>query len=601
MTSNAIRNKEILANVMMNSAKLKHDAAQREKDRVNATTNAQIGAVGRIGGNVAGALLKGFPNSPEWYKNWPLIADVIGKGTIPTYVANDILYPDQSFMPAVVTFYYEDTYGPILSVNDTEKPSSLLPINEAALRFQTNLYSYNSVLSSVQPSDVMQYTLGGGDCITLFSLVARACKAYKTFDVNTHKLNELLVDACGWDIDDMKLHYKDIVSWLITETESFNRDLSIPAGMTLLERKWFLAGGCWGEDYGKNSAIYVARPMHYHVWNETSGKLIAYPYPKRLTFQSVINMFTTMKNALVGSSDIVALSRNIKSGERNGLKLVQIPLFEESDLPIFPVDEVLEQFMNAVMPPRPTVSQATGTLSFPYSWTEDDFWNSLPDGYHLVQDSSGYLIPTMSVNGTKATEYTPYSASVRSGTTYVNFDLMPETLNFLHDEISVDDMLVGTRLTPLIHLGFEDGNVNVQMRSCGTEILLAACVKREYTPGVVELDYFRSVNSYGPNLSQIWYALRAMPAIIDLKSRVNTTNSTIEEYIYETTQDWHSMVSIDRRTLYSYHLAATLSEFYIPSVSESKPSDFKYARGSNKTGKGKVGHKTKEDPDKHNG
>jgi len=582
MTSNALRNREVVASIM--NAKRAAQASKYAADKnaegriVSANVKGMYDSLGNLAKSTAG--IAAAANSPEWYKVWPNIGQVIGDGKVPQYVPNDISYDQAAFMPSVISLIYDDTWGETADPQGNTYPEALLPINEAALRYQTNLYSYNSVLNTVAASDVMQYTIVGVDIVGLFCQVARALRCYRTFDVNTNELNRKLLEGVGWDYSDMELNYKQILNWLATEIESFNNDIFLPASITYLHRKAFLQSGAWAEDYGKNSAIYVTRPLSFHVWDEPTGKLTANRYPHYLTFAAVVSAYRLMKNSLLGSTDLVALARNVKSGALNGLELFVMPQFTDPDvpLPIYPVDEVLEQFMNAHVPFRLTGINTVAPMVLATNW-----WTNLPKAYHLNQNASGFLVPTMDVTGTAIEAYEPYSVT-GSPATATSIDFKQEMFNFLHDEASVDDVLVATRLAPAVWNYYVVANGTGSVASIstpcpGTEVLLglemtANLSGTSITRQVINPGLITTPASY-VDIINCFYSLRAVPA---LKYGFIAGGSG---GISKITQDWHSMIELTEKTVRQLNRGAVLSEFYISAKSKT---EFKSALKPDKSG-----------------
>lgn len=225
-----------------------------------------------------------------------------------------------------------------------------------------NIYSYvrhaNSGHSNYDAPDLMLYLLAVDNAYMWYATLVRLYGTLMLYDANNRFFPEALVEAQGFDFDDLNYHIADLrftVNKFVKQVGS----LCVPNNMNIFARHAWLYSNYFYDASTPKSHIYLYRPAGFHMYNETSGagrldwiawkNLSSVPLSK-INYYNIVRICDKFTDLLMGSEDIGIISGDILKayGNENLMAMAMIP----EDFTLLPKADdlhVLEQFHNATV------------------------------------------------------------------------------------------------------------------------------------------------------------------------------------------------------------------------------------------------------------
>lgn len=213
--------------------------------------------------------------------------------------------------PGIMIYDYVHGIGRCASPFDTP--------NVAARNIFANIRKFNSGYSNYDPTDMMIYLCAINEVYVMYSNVARALGVYNNYDVFSKYQPKLLIEALGFNYEDMIHHLPNYRTLLDSVAARINK-FAVPNNVSFIARQFWMPSGIYSDSANRKAQIMAFRPAIYRVYNETSatgGKLIAQPYnytdsDSLETYDSISLKFEDMINAITGSEDCGIISGDIR-------------------------------------------------------------------------------------------------------------------------------------------------------------------------------------------------------------------------------------------------------------------------------------------------
>lgn len=448
------------------------------------------------------------------------------------YLGNPSNCPGLQSSPGIMAFNV--VAGPGISTDNSSA------VNIAA----RNIYSYvrhqNSGHANYDSPDLMLYLLAMDEVYAFYNNLKRVYGVMSTYSVKNRYLPAALVEAMGFDYDDLLHHLPELRYYINVLANKINT-LCVPATMTYMIRHSWLFSNVYMDSPDPKSQLYVFKQYGYRTYEEKQlpAALQYHNIPTPVTLDQIKNIGDTMLSKVIESEDMNIMSGDILKayGEGNLFKVVPI----DESYRVEPVynEEVLMQIENMTILP---------------AGAED-----LDVSYHVDTNTIMYN-PSFS------------STSVGWATNKI--------INMHKSEVAPSDTMVATRLTiqPTQEVidGEEPGKCTFRLTSMGSEMVLGA---KMYFYDVDSSDNwilrsigFSSVIYYEPDdysptdLSTVtmiekfdWHPCIWLIFHRGQMGKLNFNDTDVVGYSY----DLENYTVVDHLTLTKMHDTAILSEFGI--------------------------------------
>lgn len=512
-------------------------------------------------------------NDVSWYaKSSELLkaaASIPFSQTTGTMVPFTPANSSMSSVPGVMAMYWLPQIGGAFDA----------PINQAANSTYSYVVHANSRNKSYDAPDLMQIILCGSSLFSMLALGIRAYGVMRTFDQRNLYLPKYLVNAMGFDYEDLKANLANM--WFdLNELIARSKQIWIPNNFPFTARWFWMNSNIYMDAESIKAQYYMFVPYGYYVYNETgdfadndhlANATVNYWFnagANPITFNKWSDYLTkmnTMFNALLDSQDRGIIFGDILKayGEGNIYALPDIT----SDYTVQPVydKEVLTQIENLTV--------------FPYTYESID------------QDKSTGRLYTSA--------YTPASSQLAvwpvAGGVINTLPPALQVLNFHQlDEPTPEQIMVATRLKAFGVAGLFNNKplslypngvnyTGLTPVTCGTEtihgVYMWHAVYDESTVGTVTATY---LNTNGVNTSSLplaalynWNCFDWAPwlyntswttpwtGINDVVSKANF-NAKGQPTISIAMGDYDYYTYIDAETAKKLNTTAIYSEFDVP-------------------------------------
>nr|AVD96994.1 capsid protein [Picobirnavirus sp.] len=273
----------------------------------------------------------------------------------------------------------------------------------AAQQFYTYVQQhYTAVNSSYESADLLAYMLAVSNICTWITIGKRAYGCMKKFSHYNKYLAKSLVNACGFNYEDLKGGQADFRTNLNTYIEEIRRSFNIPADLNWTKRSQFISKNVFTDGLGKKFQMYVFQPTHYFIFDPTAtaGSALALRVvgTQYMTRDSYFSVLETMVGALRADTDVARMSGDILRAYGQA-SVLQFELLDENyETDILYSQEMVDQLHNAdliaadVFSPVPSAPQVD-TVYFQTSTTSGVLPSSInPNQQYLMCQENGVPI-----------------------------------------------------------------------------------------------------------------------------------------------------------------------------------------------------------------
>lgn len=231
------------------------------------------------------------------------------------------------------------------------------PVNVAA----RDIYSYvryaNSGHANYDPVDLMMYILAWDEVSMWLANARRVYGAMYTYNSQNKYAPKYLVEALGFDYNDLNANLAQFRYAINAATNRFNA-LNMPNNFDYITRHTWLYSNIYSDGTSAKSQLYAYVPAAYRVYDETSstngGFLDAHPLTMyagngALTFTEWLNITNDMINSLLGSEDVGIISGDILKAFGSERTIITPTIADVYSISPVYNEEVLSQFQNATV------------------------------------------------------------------------------------------------------------------------------------------------------------------------------------------------------------------------------------------------------------
>lgn len=345
---------------------------------------------------------------------------------------------DEQRIPGIMVLNY--VQGPGIAAENAD------PINIAA----DSVYSYvrhmNSGAANYDSNDMMVYLLGAAEMYAYWAFAVRALGLINVYDTTNVYLPRTLIEAAGFDFDDLKDHQTQLRGAINTSAAEMCA-YAVPDIFPYFQRVVTMTSRVFTDRDVLKPQLYVFRPEISRIYSEATSDKGAELLPERIPAKLTVAQWTTRMNALINafrrSEDCGIISGDILKayGREN---CVTMPPIDETYtvLPIYDEDW-LAQIHNARI----------------LTW-DDDISSDEIDTFKIYSDVDSGLV-----------KYLPIHRSI-------NCAQLPFLLDSRLSEPTPGNTMVATRMIPNVTYGIalvENKRVWA-IQSAGTEIVVSAAI-----------------------------------------------------------------------------------------------------------------------------
>ena len=403
-------------------------------------------------------------------------------------------------------------------------------INYTANNLYTFVNKMNSRNTNYEEPDLMITMLATLSLYDLYWDVRRAYCAYNNYSLVNRYTPQFLINALGYDFDDLILHQTDWWAFINTMGLALNQ-FPIPGIFPNMKRRAMLFSNLfYDRDDVSKAQIYAFRPAAYYLFDATGstkgGQLIpvgcspngahilandasaAQNRATKMKLDDIKALWNRLYNAMIYDTDIGIMGSDIRKAYGDSALMYVSSI--TSDLKVLPYKDeaILMQIMNS-QPLDPsckvanaTITQSDGTLQYKPEIQGESVvavQNSIAPhafGYPIFMDWDN---PTYIDN--------IYSTRFRFG---------------VNDALTVD--------TPSSSASFE-------IASCGTEIITGCRFYSIYNSNLLGVNFYHFISTENAGISRLlWYWLQFehAPAMI-----IGTPSGTLGDIVYKDTILWN--------------------------------------------------------------
>jgi hypothetical protein len=213
-------------------------------------------------------------------------------------------------------------FGPGYAEDDQD------PINLAIKEVQTFITSRLNKNWSYPAPDIALCVLGYEELARFYYEACRAVRLMTDFDMDNNYKPKALVEALGFDYEDIMNNMSDWLSELDQEYAMF-KAFPIPKDFPLVEKHLWFVSNIFGDTSTKKHQIYAFRSTGWRIFVEThddpghpetytGGRLEYHDFGRNRNLQDQRSFFRAMFNALRGSENLIKIMRSEK--RRGGKK-----------------------------------------------------------------------------------------------------------------------------------------------------------------------------------------------------------------------------------------------------------------------------------------
>nr|AVA30677.1 capsid protein [Picobirnavirus sp.] len=319
----------------------------------------------------------------------------------------------------------------------------------AAQQFYTYVQQhYTAVNSSYESADLLAYMLAVSNICTWITIGKRAYGCMKKFSHYNKYLAKSLVNACGFNYEDLKDGQADFRTNLNTYIEEVRRSFNIPADLNWTKRSQFISKNVFTDGLGKKFQMFVFQPTHFFIFDATaaSGSALALRSAQpTMTRQMYFAYLEQMVSALRADTDVARMSGDILRAYGQSSVLTFELLDENYETDILYSQEVVDQLHNAefiaadVFAPIPG-APAVDTIYFQTSTTSGVLPTSInPNQQYLLCQENGVPISIPVV----------YQSTTADGTSTIQselFDTDGHVLDLDYENPGPGEIIDGSRL-----------------------------------------------------------------------------------------------------------------------------------------------------------
>lgn len=315
-------------------------------------------------------------------------------------------------------------------------------INIAARQIYSYVRHANSGHSNYDAPDLMMYLMAMDSVYAMYNNLKRLYGVINLYDIKNRYLPAALVQAMGFDFDDVMHNIPNIRYYLNTVANKINT-LCVPAILNVMVRHSWLFSNVYADSDLPTAQLYVFKMMNYYTYNEMvlPAKLQSHSVP--VEAHALLKVSQYMKQlddalaAIIESEDFNIMSGDILKayGEGNLFRVSSTP----DDYKLAPVVDanVLLQIDNSIVVPYLTNSDITVNPD-----TNTILWEPVVHQSTLV--GLGY-----------------------KGNWLIN----------THErEVTPAHTMEATRLMPVCEEKYANGKWTVKVASCGSDILAGAAI-----------------------------------------------------------------------------------------------------------------------------
>lgn len=320
-------------------------------------------------------------NDISWYTKSTNLLDAAASLPYGYPLGNPINFDNGNFSVYSTPGARYDAVPGIMTIALLTGPGSATDVNSPVNIAARDIYSYvryaNSGHANYDPVDLMMYILAWDEVSMWLANARRAYGAMYTYNSQNKYAPKYLVEALGFDYDDLNANLAQFRYAINAATNRFNA-LNMPNNFSYITRHTWLYSNIYSDGTSAKSQLYAYVPAAYRVYNETSAAtggflethaLTVYAGNQSLTYSNWIKITNDMINALLGSEDIGIISGDILKAFGSE-RLIVTPTISDvySISPVYN-EEVLSQIQNA------TVLNAF----MPTSSSDEELWNITQD------------------------------------------------------------------------------------------------------------------------------------------------------------------------------------------------------------------------------
>lgn len=276
-------------------------------------------------------------------------------------VGNPINFDNGNFSIYTTPGYRYDAVPGIMTLALLTGPGDSKDVNSPVNVAARDIYSYvryaNSGHANYDPVDLMMYILAWDEVSMWLANARRVYGAMYTYNSQNKYAPKYLVEALGFDYDDLNANLAQFRYAINAATNRFN-SLNMPNNMSYLTRHVWLYSNIYSDGTSPKSQLYAYVPAACRVYNETTSSqggyldtipLAYYGGTEQLTFTKWVEITNQLLNALIGSEDIGIMSGDILKAFGSD-KTIVTPTISDvySVAPVYN-EEVLSQFQNATI------------------------------------------------------------------------------------------------------------------------------------------------------------------------------------------------------------------------------------------------------------
>lgn len=303
------------------------------KNRKGRSNNARNNASTEIRANGGSNPNKYSTNSASDDK----IKQIVGSIQFPPYIgvpldafASATEHPKHG-IPTVCEIPFMATYGDAHGV-----PTDTL--NTAAIHLHSMIMSkLNRATKAYDANDLMVACICCDSIITVYNYFKTMVSQVMTYTSNNRALPRVIVEAMGFDFDDVKNNINDLKVYLEMYAAKLN-SLQIPKVMDVSDDHMYLTGNLFCDVDSVYPQIYVFRLCNYYLFDQTSepGKTIAFcknlgavpTSGEKWKTTNIIQVLDDMYNSLFTSYDFGNILADLRTAIPDAEIILTNPTFD---------------------------------------------------------------------------------------------------------------------------------------------------------------------------------------------------------------------------------------------------------------------------------
>lgn len=503
-------------------------------------------------------------NDPSWYASNPQLLRDYASYPFGVPLGNSIANSYyQSPIPGIMCVYYYPSIG--VATKETD------PINVAMRKMYSFVRYANSGAKNYDAPDMMLYFIAADSATMYLEWMKRVYGVIFNYTAFNRYYPKSLVQMMGCDFQDLQSNLADFRGYINQYAVRLNQ-LWVPKGLSFMKRhKWMTTHIYVDSRESTKAQTYFYNPIGYYQFtvngNPSVGKCVMKSFFGRKKLSEIITFGNSLLEPLIVNEDIGIISGDILKAY--GINGVEGTMGIAEDYRVLPEysEEVMSQFENLV-----AVYVNSGTL--------DVTQNTAVGGGYLVSQ------PRVMVTGSggNSTVTVPPAAQQNVADAMAAPLLKSKLLNFHHENVTPEEVIVATRLMPTFgEVEWDQSNApaaKMLVKSCGSELVDHIAISYNPTSTLVE-----------PMTTAVW--LRNVGGTVDERSQ--WLASIMNKYNYLSNFDWHPNIiinalcgddgtdlswttsnvpfldmdnytNISEDNLANMHMTALLSEFTVPMI-----------------------------------